>query len=436
MDTGTVTILLFAFTILPFVLGLPLVFGLSFTAIVFGYLFWDPACLTLMATKAWTQMGNLILIGCPLFIFMANMLEISGVAEGLYEAMYRWFGGIRGGLAMGTVVICSIFAAMTGISAAATVTMGLISLPAMLNRKYHHSLAVGCISAGGALGILIPPSIIMIVYGLIASQSVGRLFIGGIIPGILLGAMFIAYIGFMSFIKPVLAPAVPPEERYALKEKLISLKGVILPILLVIAVLGGIFGGFTTITEGAALGAAGSIICAAVNRKLTWQRFKEANYKTMVLSTMIMWLILASSLFSSVYSAIGSIDLIQELLLDMNLGRWTVMIIMQATFLVFGCFLDPIGIITIVGPLYCPLAQALGFDLVWFGILFVINMEMSYLTPPFGYNLFYMKAVVPKSITMQDIYKDILPFLLIQAACLVLVAVFPQTVLWLPSLFF
>lgn len=337
---------------------------------------------------------------------------------------------------MGTIVICSIFAAMTGISAAATVTMGLISLPAMLKRNYHHSLAVGCISAGGALGILIPPSIIMIVYGLIASQSVGRLFLGGIIPGILLGAMFIAYIGIISVIKPRLAPAIPLDERFSLKEKLVSLKGVILPILLVIAVLGGIFGGLATITEGAALGAAGSIICAVVNRKLTWKGFKEANYKTMMLTTMIMWLILASSLFSSVYSAIGSIDLIQELLLDMNLGRWTVMIIMQATFLIFGCFLDPIGIITIVGPLYCPIAQALGFDLVWFGILFVINMEMSYLTPPFGYNLFYMKAVVPKNITMQDIYKDVLPFLLIQLACLALVAIFPKTVLWLPSLFF
>jgi len=433
MNPGMITVLFFVAAIAPLVAGFPIAFGLLFVSMVFGYFFWSPASLSLAASTAWASMGNDIILAAPLFIFMANMLAKSGVAENLYEVMHRWMGPLRGGLAMGTIVICAIFSAMTGISAAATVTMGLISLPAMLKRNYHHSLAVGPISAGGALGILIPPSVILIVYGLIASESVGQLFAAGVIPGFLLSAMFITYIAIRAFFQPSLAPALPAEERYSWKDKVISLKGVILPVLLVLAVLGSIFWGITTITEAAAVGAFGSAVCAVINHKFTWESFKSTNYKTIQLTTMVMWLIFASSLFSNIYSSIGTTEFVFDFLLGMNLGRWGVMFIMQLSFFVFGCFLDPVGIITILGPLYCPIATALGFDLVWFGILFVINMEMAYLTPPFGYNLFYMKAVAPKSITLQNIYKDVLPFLFIQAICLIITIIFPQIALWLPG---
>ncbi len=434
MNIGAMTVVLFGLMLVGLALGLPLAFVLGGIGAIATFFFWGPQALFAIIARTFGQMQSFMLVAIPLFIFMGIVLEGSGLGDRLYTAMKRWMGPLRGGLAMGTVLICALIAAMTGISGAATVMMGVIALPAMLKRGYDSKLAVGCISAGGALGILIPPSVIMIIYGMMCEVSVGGLYAGGILPGLLLAFLFVVYIGIRAAIQPKLAPALPAEERATWKEKLASLRGVILPILLVIAVLGAIFGGFASPTEAAAVGAAGSLACAAIYRTLTWQLIKKACIETMKLNCMVLWIIIGASAFTGVYTAIGAPALAQKIITGMEINRWLVLIVIQITYFILGCFLDPTGILMITVPLYVPVIKALGFDPLWFGILFVMNMEMGFLTPPFGFNLFYMKAVAPKSISMADIYRSIVPFVALQGLGLGLVMIFPQIAMWLPSL--
>lgn len=434
MNIGAMTAVLFGLMLVGLALGLPLAFVLGGIGAIATYFLWGPHALFAIIARAFGQMQSFMLVAIPLFIFMGIVLERSGLGDRLYTTMQRWLGPLKGGLAIGTVLICALIAAMTGISGAATVMMGVISLPAMLKRGYDPKLAVGCISAGGALGILIPPSVIMIIYGVMVEVSIGGLYAGGIFPGLLLAFLFIVYIGIRAAIQPKLAPALPPEERATWKEKFVSLRAVILPILLVIAVLGTIFGGFASPTEAAAVGAAGSLACAAIYRTLTWQLIKEACIETMKLSCMVMWIIIGASAFTGVYTAIGAPALAQQIIAGMEINRWLVLVVIQVTYFILGCFLDPTGILMITVPIYVPVIKALGFDPLWFGILFVMNMEMGFLTPPFGFNLFYMKAVAPKSISMADIYRSIVPFVALQGLGLALVMIFPQIAMWLPSL--
>jgi len=434
MSPELLTAALFGAMVLCLILGLPLVFVLGGLAVVFTYFVWGHAALYNIATKTFSGMSAFILVATPMFIFMANMLEKSGVADDLYDTIHQWFGGLRGGLAIGTVLICVIFAAMAGVSGAATVSMGLIALPAMLKRNYDKSIAVGCIMGGGALGILIPPSVTMIFIALISQQSVGQLFMGGVFPGLILATLFILYIGIRCRFQTHLGPPLPPEERTSWRQKIVSLRAIVLPILLVFLVLGTIFLGVTTPTEAAAIGAVGSIVSAAIYRRLKWSLFKEAIYRTFVLTIMVTWIYYAALAFTALYAATGAADLVAEVMTSVPGGRWGAIIAMQIVFLILGCFLDPTGIIMITLPLFGPIVTSLGFDLVWFGVLFVVNMEMAYLTPPFGFNLFYMRGVAPKDITMADIYRSVTPFVILQAVGLAIVMIFPQTVLWIPSL--
>ena len=436
MSMELLTILLFSGMVVLLVLGFPISFCLGGVAVVFGYFLWGYGGLQTVSYSVLNTMRTIILMAVPLFIFMGNMMERSGLADDLYAMMYRWFGPVRGGLAIGTVLICTIFAAMTGISGAATVTMGLIALPSMLKRGYNKNIAIGSISAGGALGILIPPSVIMIIYAFLASESVGRLFAGGVVPGLLLASMFIIYIIVRCGIRKEMGPALPQEERASWREKLVSLRAVILPIVLVIMVLGSIFSGFATPTEASAIGAVGAIVCAAILRKLSWQNLKEACLSTIKLSSMVLWIVIGAAYFTTIYTAIGAPKLIETIILALPVETIFVIVGMQLTFFILGMFMDPTGIVMITAPVFVPVVMALGFDSVWFGVLFVMNMEMGYLTPPFGYNLFYMKGVVPKGITMGDIYRSIVPFVIIQGLALAIVLLFPQIVLWLPNLMF
>lgn len=436
MSIELITILIFGSVVVGLALGLPLAFALGGVAVVFTFFLWGPEALYMVASRTFGVMSAFILVAIPLFIFMANVLERSGSAEDLYSMMYHWMGPLRGGLAMGTVVICTLFAAMAGISGAATVTMGLIALPSMLKRHYNKNIAVGCIAAGGALGILIPPSVIMIIYALMAGVSVGKMFLGGIFPGLVLATLFIVYIGIRCAIQRDLGPVVPPEERVGWREKLISIRAVIIPVLLVIGVLGSIFTGIASPSEAAAIGATGSLLSAAIYRRLNWKMLKEAWYRTLKLNVMIMWIVVGASLFTAAYTAIGAPELIKTILMEMPGGRWGILIGIQATFFILGMFLDPTGIVLITTPIFVPIIKTLGFDPIWFGILFVINMEMAYLTPPFGFNLFYMKGVVPKGITMGDIYRSIVPFVGLQLVGLIICMIFPQIALVLPNLIF
>ena len=403
-------------------------------AVFFTYWLWGPQALFGIAARTFDLGTNFVLLAIPLFVFMSSMLMRSGIADALYGAMYQWMGGLRGGLAMGTVVVCTVFAAMVGISAAATVPVGLVALPSMFKRGYDKSITLGCVSAGGALGILIPPSTVMIMLALFAQLSVGKLFLGGVFSGLLLASLFIIYIGVRTQLQPELCPPVPPEERATLREKFFLLRSLLMPILLIAAVLGSIFSGAATPTEAAGVGSLGSIVCTAFSRRLTWRNLLEACFSSLRLSCMIMWIIYAAASFTALYTAVGAQKLIGKALLALPGGHWGTLIAMQVILLILGCFLEPGGIIKITTPLFIPLVRQLGFDPLWFGVLFVMNMEMAYLTPPVGFNLFYMKAIAPKNITMLDIYHSIGPFVALQATGLVICMLFPQIILWLPNL--
>jgi len=398
---------------------------------VFSLVMWGPKTLVLLPVNAMEDSTNFILIAIPLFVFMANILESSGVAEDLYDMMYKWMGRIRGGLAIGTIVICAIFAAMAGLSGVATITMGLIALPSMLKRSYDKRMAVGCISAGGTLGILIPPSIIMIVYAYLCEESVGKLFIAGIIPGVVLSLIFIIYIAIRCWLKPGMGP--PIDERIGWKEKLRSLKALILPLLLIITVLGVIYTGVCTPTEAASVGALGALMCAFFHGRLTVNVLTRALSRTLMITSMVIWILIGASSFTRVYTAIGAPDMLNTIISGLHVSPWIMIGFMMFIFFILGMFVDPAGIIMICTPVFIPVVRSLGFDTVWFGILFVINMEMGYITPPFGFNLFYMRAIVPKEVTMFDIYRSIIPFVALEIIGLILVMTFPELALWLPN---
>ena len=402
---------------------------------IFAIALWGTGGIDLTFFSAYSFMKWYVLLAIPPFIFMGLILSKSGVADDLYEMIHKWFGGIAGGLAMGTIGISAMIAAMVGEATCGTVTAGLIAMPAMLKRKYNKLMVTGVVQAGGALGFLIPPSVIFIIYGIIARVSIGHLFLAGAIPGILLAVMYVAYIGIRCRRNPSLGPPLPVEERVNWRGKFSSLKGGIAPVVLIFCVLGLLFMGVTTVMESAAVGAVGAIICAAIHRKLNWSVIKVAMSETLRVSCLFLWILVAALLFSAVYDGLGAVKVLEPLFLSLK-NPVVILIMMQASFILMGTFLDDTAMLLIVAPLYIPIVANLGYDLVWYGVLYVITCEMAYLTPPFGYTLFIMRGIVPKEITMGDIYRSVIPFVAIQAACLGLVFAFPQLALWLPSVFF
>ncbi len=432
MSIEVITILLFGSFLLLMAAGLPLVFSLGSAAIIGTYFLWGPEALYALGIKTFSTATSFVLLAIPMFIFMGSMLERSGLAGDLYDMMKKWFGGINGGLAVGTILVCTIFAALVGVSGAATVTMGLVALPSMLAAKYSKGLSIGSIAGGGALGVLIPPSVLMIVLGLYANVSVGMLFMGGITAGLVIVVLFILYILIACAIWPEMGPALPMTERATWPEKLAALKAVILPIMLVALVLGTIVGGVATPSEAAGIGAAGAMLCALAYGKLTWTAVKESSLITLRLTCMVMWIVFAASMFTALYAAVGADQLVRDALSYIPGGKWGTIIGMQIIWIIMGCFLDPIGIMLLTVPLFFPIVVQLGFDPVWFGVLFVVNMEMAFLTPPFGFNLFYMRSVAPKGVTMLDIYKAVLPFIALQFVALILMIIFPELITWLP----
>jgi tripartite ATP-independent transporter DctM subunit len=432
MSIEILTILFFLALLLFLALGLPLSFVLGGVSIIFIYATWGPQAFYMVAAQTWGAMNKFTLVAVPLFIFMAMILERSGVANDLYDMMYLWFGPVSGGLAIGTVVICAIFAAMCGISGAAVVSMGTIALPSMLKRNYDKLLAVGCINSGGGWGILIPPSVIMILYALISGESVGKLFAGGVFPGLLLLVMVSGYIAIRCYFQPHLGPALPREERGDWKRKMAAFKAVLLPIIIVLMVLGSIIGGITTPTEAAAMGVLGALISALIYRQLSWRLLEEAGRRTLRLTGMIMWILFGAYCFSAAYHGMGAPHLIERLMTHIPGGPWGTIVFIQIVIFILAMVLDPAGIMMITVPIFLPIVKAHGFDPLWFGILFTINMEIGYMTPPFGFNLFYLKGIVPPSISMGDIYRSVVPFTIVESTGLALVMIFPEIATWLP----
>ena len=433
MSIELLTALFFGSLLVFIVLGLPLAYVLGGVSIIFLYFTWGFDSFYLVASKMWDSMNSFTLVAIPLSVFMAMILERSGVATRLYHMMQLWCGGVRGGLAIGTVWICALMGAMVGVSGAAVVTMGTIALPAMLERGYDKQMALGAINAGGGFAVLLPPSILMILYSLITGVSVGKMFVGGILPGILLVVLVSLYIVIRCLLQPELGPALPKEERGGWPERLRALRSVILPILVVLMVLGSIMAGIATPTESAAIGVLGAIISGLVYRTLNWGVIREAAIRTVRLTAMVMWILFAAHAFSAAYAAMGAQSLISSLMEYIPGGPWGTIIFIQIVLIFLGMVLDPLGIMLITLPVFVPIITELGFDPLWFGILFIINMEIGYMTPPFGFNLFYLKGVAPPGVTMGDIYRSVIPYTAVIIVGLALVMIFPGIATWLPN---
>lgn len=436
MDPIGFSVIFFGCMFLFLGIGVPIAIALGGLSAVLVFFYWGPNAVSMLVLKSFGSTSSFEFLAVPLFVFMANMLERSRIAEDLYETMNRFVGARPGGLAVGTVVICTIFAAMAGISGAATVSMGILALPAMMSRGYSTRLALGSIAAGGSLGILIPPSVTMIVYGVVSQTSIGKLYAGGVLPGLLLSALFIVYILVRAHFQPHHAPASPQEERYSWPEKLASLKGLVFPILLVIGVLGSILTGFASVSEAAAIGALGSLIAALIKRGFDWPIYREAAEKTLLVSCLIFWIVIGASAFATLYTAMGAASLIQSAVLGLEVDRYVVLIMIMAILLVMGMVIDTVGIIMIAVPVFIPIITTLGFDPVWFGVLFIITMEIGFLTPPFGYNLFYLKGVAPSGVKLTEIYKSVTPFVLLMLVGLGACIAVPEIITTLPDLIF
>ena len=426
---------MFGLMIVLLLSGVPLSFALGGLAVLGGYLLLGDVAFPWIVFRTWGLMTMFSFIAIPLFIFMASMLHHSGVAEDLYDAIHLWMGPVPGGLAVATILACAIVAAMVGTVGAGIVLMGLIALPAMMKRQYNTKLACGTIIAGGSLGVLIPPSILFIIYGTFAGMSIGKLFIGGIGPGLLYASLFIVYIIFRCWRHPLDGPAIPKEQRaIPLRVKLIKLKALVMPIILILTVLGTIFFGIATPTEAAAAGASGAFIITAIRRRMSLQTFKKAMLTTARTTGITMWIGFSAYAFVGVYALAGGDVFLRELAIGLPFGRWGIFAIIQIVLIVVGMFMDWVGILVLAIPIVVPLMVELGFDPLWFGIIFSLNMQMSFLTPPFGYSLFYLKGVAPEGITMTDIYRSVIPFLVLQSIGLILVILFPGIATWLPNL--
>ncbi len=431
-----VTVIMFSTMLFMMVIGAPLAWALMVSGMLSAYLMFGTGGLDLLLAAAYSTMDNFILISLPLFLLMGLILERSGITDDLFDMIYKLMGFIPGGLGVGTVFICAVIAAMAGVSGAATVSLGLIALPAMIKRGYEKKMVMGTIMAGGALGFLIPPSLLMIIYAFLSRDSVGKLFVAGIVPGLLLAAIYIVYILIRSWMDPKMGPPVPHDERVSMSDKLKALRHMLLPGVLVLTVLSCIIFGVTSPSEASAIGAGGALLVAALRGRLNMKMLKDVLLSTTQLTGMLIWIAIAAVFFSRVYIGLGAGMLVSDFVLDSNISPKMIIFLMLVSFFVLGMFLDDFAIAFITVPIFVPIVNELGFDTIWFAILFVLSMQTAYLTPPFGYNLFYMRSVVPKSITIYDIYLAAMPFIFLQTLGLMIVFFFPEIVMWLPNKLF
>ena len=435
MDFGLIAVLLaFVLLVIFLLTGMPVAFALGATGIMFTWVIMGPSKLIAVTFTTWGCMNNWSIAACLLFFLMANVLQKSGIVEELFNAASMWLGFLPGGLAISVVLVCAVIAAMSGVAAAGVVLMGLLVIPIMMKRGYSKKISIGCVAAGGPLGVLIPPSVYFIFWGAFTGTSIGKLFMGGVFPGLLLAGLFCLYIGVRCFFNPSLGPPVPVEMRGTWKEKLRSLSTLVFPLVLVFMVLGTIYLGIATPTEASAVGAVGAFICVASRGELTWKIVQESLLGALVLNGMVMWLYFCGSIFSQSLTSAGLINAIVQTLAGIGLGRWGILMVMQLTFIILGMFIDAVCMVLITMPFFFPLAMSLGFDPVWFGVLYVVNTQIGFLTPPFGFSLFYLKSVVPEGVTFGDIVHSAMPFVILQIIGLIILMLFPSIVTWLPNM--
>ncbi|MDH3218439.1 MAG: TRAP transporter large permease subunit [Gammaproteobacteria bacterium] len=375
------------------------------------------------------------LLTLPMFIFMGYVLSESKIADDLYRMFHVWMGGLYGGLAIGTIGLMVLISAMNGLSVAGMAIGATIALPELLRRGYDKRMVTGVIQAGSSLGILVPPSVVLVLYAMIARQPVGQLWLAGVIPGLMMAAMFILYIGIRCRLQPKLGPVLSEQERdIPMQEKLRLLRAGLLPIIIFASMMVPFINGWTSLVESSAIGAMTAFVAAIVKRRMTRQVFETSIRNTLAISCMFMWIILAALGFGAVFDGLGAVSAIEDLFTErLGLDPWVILILMQLSFIIMGTFLDDTAMLVIVAPLYVPLVGALGFDLIWYGVLYTITTQIAYMTPPFGYNLFLMRAMAPPEISLRDIYGSILPFVGVMILALILIMTFPEIALWLPQ---
>lgn len=419
-----------------FAAGAPVAFSLGGTAMLFGAFTWGPQSFKLIPTTALNSISSFILLAIPLFLFMGQILMRSGLGEQMFRSANAFLGRLPGGLAVAVILVCSLVGAMVGIIGAGILLAGSVAIPPMLKRGYDRFLTLGTVMAGGGLGILIPPSIPMILFSATTKASLGKMFAGALMPAAIMVGLFILYIGIRCWLRPEMGPPLPKAERHDRKEWLLAFRNGVLALALVFAVLGTILLGIATPTEAGAIGVIGAVLLAILFRKFGWQVLKEGSINTMRVTGMVVWMLVGASIFSNFNMLMGAGKLLNFLTLDLGLGPMGVIAMMQLSMLILGCFIDEYIIVLICAPIYTPIAVQLGFDPVWFGILMILNLEIAIQTPPYGFALFYLKSVAPPDVTMLDIYRSIAPFVTIKLVVLVICMLVPEIVTWLPNLLF
>ena len=430
-----IAIFMFVTMLLMLITGQRVFGAIGFVSAAAALLLWGEGAMEMPYTATWKLFKWYPMLTLPLFIYMGYMISESGIANDLYRMFHVYFGGVKGGLAIGTMGMMVAISAMNGLSVAGMAIGATIALPEMLRRGYDKRMITGVVQAGSSLGILIPPSVVLVLYGMIARQPVSKLWLAGVFPGLLMATLFILYIYIRCRLQPNLGPTLPKEERkIPLGEKLKLLRAGIIPFVIFFAMTGLFLMGIASLVECSAVGALGATIAALFKKKLNKEVIEATLRKTLGVSCMFMWIILAALCFGAVFDGIGAVRAIETLFIERwELSPWGVLIMMQLSYILMGMFLDDTAMLVIVAPLYVPLIIALGFDPIWYGVLYTITCQIAYMTPPFGYNLFLMRAMAPKEITLADIYRSIIPFVLVMCIGLTIVMLFPEIATWLPD---
>lgn len=434
MSVELLTVVLFVSVLLVFASGMPVGFGLGAVAMTIATFTWGPQAYKLIPTTALNSVTSFILLSIPLFLFMGQMLVRSGLGEAMFQAAYVLAGRLRGGLALGVIAVCSLIGAMVGIIGAGIMTAGSVALPPMLARGYDRRLALGVIMAAGSLGILIPPSVPMIIFGAATSTSIGKLFAAAIIPALILIAFFATYVVVICWLKPDAGPAI--DYRPTRRDKVLAVRDGGVAFLLILAVLGTILTGMATPTEAGAMGAVGATLVAVLYRRFNLEVLRSASIEAGQLAAVVAWIVLGAAVFSNFHMLMGAGRLLNRFSAESGLPPVVIILMMQLSMVLLGMIIDEMIIVIVCAPLYTPIAVALGYDPVWFGILMIINMSIAVQTPPYGFAIFYLKAVAPPDTRMRDVYRSIAPFVSMKAVLLLLVMFFPGLATWLPNLLF
>tara|TARA_B100001989_G_scaffold133190_1_gene94206 strand:+ start:363 stop:1688 length:1326 start_codon:yes stop_codon:yes gene_type:complete len=436
MSYEMIAILMFSTMMLMLLTGQRVFGAIGFVAVVAAFFLWgDRGGYDIGFAAAIKLMKWYPLLTLPMFIFMGYILSESKIADDLYKMFHVWMGGLSGGLAVGTIGLMVLISAMNGLSVAGMAIGATIALPELLKRGYDKRMVTGVIQAGSSLGILVPPSVVLVLYAMIARQPVGQLWLAGVIPGLMMAAMFIIYIAVRCRINPALGPILPVEDRnIPLIVKLKLLSAGLLPLFIFFAMMIPFINGWTSLVESSAIGAIAAFLAAVVKGRMTRDVFEKSVRKTLGISCMFMWIILAALAFGAVFDGLGAVKAIESLFTEqLGLSPWVILILMQLSFIIMGTFLDDTAMLVIVAPLYVPLVGELGFNLIWYGVLYTITTQIAYMTPPFGYNLFLMRAMAPPEISLKDIYTSILPFVIVMVFALTVIMLFPELALWLPG---